>query len=83
MEGRRWRAQPASRMLPGSSETLLSTRDGQEWVQLQSERLLNKVESAMKKLVVDVEDLQELVRANRESIYLLDKNGISSPTTLF
>jgi len=57
-----------------SYESLLQTRGGQEWLQLESERMLNKVESALKKLVVDVEDLQELVKVNR--CYMgLTKNG--------
>ncbi len=65
MDGRRWQARPSSRLDSGSYESLLQTRGGQEWLQLESERMLSKVESALKKLVVDVEDLQELVKVNR------------------
>lgn len=65
MDGRRWQARPSSCLDSGSYESLLQTRGGQEWLQLESERMLTKVESALKKLVVDVEDLQELVRVNR------------------
>jgi hypothetical protein len=74
MDGRRWQARPSSCLDSGSYESLLQTRGGQEWLQLESERMLTKVESALKKLVVDVEDLQELVRVNR--FYTgLHKNG--------
>lgn len=65
MDGRRWQARPSSRLDSGSYESLLQTRGGQEWLQLESERMLSKIESALKKLVVDVEDLQELVKVNR------------------
>ncbi|KAH8956198.1 hypothetical protein BDL97_07G028000 [Sphagnum fallax] len=67
MEGIRWQAEPAPRLSPDSLPTLLSSNYGQEWLQHQSERLLQKVENTIKQLTVDVEDLQELVRLNRNS----------------
>lgn len=65
LEGQRWLAQPALRFLPGSYESLLETKDGQVWLQIESERMLSRVERNLKKLVVDVEDLQDLIKANR------------------
>ncbi len=67
MEGIRWQAEPAPRLSPDSLPTLSSSNYGQEWLQHQSERLLQKVENTIKQLTVDVEDLQELVRLNRNS----------------
>ena len=68
LEGQRWVAQPAPRFLAGSYESLLETKDGQEWLQIESERMLSRVERNLKKLVVDVEDLQDLIKANRNYI---------------
>lgn len=76
MDGRRWQARPSSCLDFDSYESLLQTRGGQEWLQLESERMLSKVESALKRLVVDVEDLQELVKVNRFYAGLVStKNG--------
>jgi len=44
----------------------MRTRDGEEWVQQESERMLGRVEGALRHLVVDVEDLQNVVKMKRE-----------------
>lgn len=75
MNGRRWHAQPSPCLGSGSYEALLKTREGQEWLQLESERMLSKVENALKELVVDVEDLQELVKVNRRYMELTKNSG--------
>lgn len=66
VEGQFWQAQPSSCIDPGSFLSLMRTRDGQEWLQQESERMLGRVESALRHLVVDVEDLQNVVKMKRE-----------------
>ena len=84
MEGQHWQAQPAFCLLSDSSDAVLRTRDGQEWVQLETERMLNKVDTSLKKLVVDIEDLQELVKVNSKSITAQKINEtISGTSALF
>ncbi len=80
MDGRRWQAEPAPRLSPDSIPTLSSSNYGQEWLQHQSERMLQKVENTIKRLTVDVEDLQELVRLNRNCI--LSSKDHSRKTTM-
>ncbi len=80
MEGIRWQAEPAPRLSPDSLPTLSSSNYGQEWLQHQSERMLQKVENTIKRLTVDVEDLQELVRLNRNCI--LSSKDHSRKTTM-
>jgi len=77
---RRWQAEPAPRLSPDSIPTLSSSNYGQEWLQHQSERMLQKVENTIKRLTVDVEDLQELVRLNRNCI--LSSKDHSRKTTM-
>lgn len=66
VEGQIWQAQPSSCIDPSSFLYLMRTRDGQEWVQQESERMLGRVEGALRHLVVDVEDLQNVVKMKRE-----------------
>lgn len=74
MDGQQWQALPSSCLDFDSYEPLLQTREGREWLQLESERMLSKVENALRKLAVDVEDLQELVKVNRYYMWSR-KNG--------
>ena len=67
-------AQPSSSIDPSSYLSLVRTRDGEEWLQQESERMLGRLESALKRLVVDVEDLQSVVKMKREYT-LIEKQG--------
>lgn len=68
VEGQVWQAQPSSCMDPSSYLSLMRTRDGQEWLQQESERMLGRIESALKHLVVEVEDLQRVVKMKTEYV---------------
>ncbi|XP_024378442.1 uncharacterized protein [Physcomitrium patens] len=68
VEGQVWQAQPSSCMDPSSYLSLMRTRGGQEWLQQESERMLGRIESALKHLVVEVEDLQRVVKMKTEYV---------------
>ncbi|KAG0575191.1 hypothetical protein KC19_VG325500 [Ceratodon purpureus] len=59
-------AQPSSSIDLSSYLSLMRTRDGEEWLHQESERMLGRVESALKHLMVDVEDLLCVVKMKRE-----------------
>ena len=66
LEGQLLQAQPSSSIDPSSYLALVRTRDGEEWLQLESERMLGRVANGLRHLMVDVEDLQNVLRMRRE-----------------
>lgn len=64
--GQLLQVQRSSSIDPSSYLSLMRTRDGEEWLQQETERMLGRVESALKHLMVDVEDLQNVVKMRRE-----------------
>lgn len=68
MDGQCWQAQPSSCIDPSSFSSLMRTRSGQERIQDESERVLDRIEGTLRRLVVDVEDLHNVVKMKREHI---------------